>query len=60
MHEDLDLSDIRVDNDVTRAHDLSDDGTTNGGRDDDDVCGTDPLRSMSLPSDLLPGRRERC
>ena len=53
-------ADVRIDNDVARAQDSSDDGTTNGGRDDNDVRGTDALRCMSLPSDLSPGSRERC
>ena len=60
MHEDLDLANVCVNNNVARAQDSSNDGTTNGGRDNNDVRGTDTLRCMSLPSNLSPGRRERC
>ncbi len=40
---DLNLANVHVDNNVARAQDLSDDGTTNGGRDDGDVRGTDAI-----------------
>ena len=60
MHEDLNLADVRVDNNIARAQDSPDDGTTNRGRDDDNVHGTNALCCMSLPSDLSPERRERC
>ena len=38
-----DLTDFHINNDVARAQDLSDNGTTDGGRDDDDVHGTDAI-----------------
>jgi hypothetical protein len=40
---DLDLADVRVDNNIARAHDSSDDGTTDRGRDDYEVRGTNAI-----------------
>ena len=63
---DLDLANVRIDNNVACAQDLSDDGTTDGGRDNDNVRGTDTIGRRDRGadggggSDLLPGRRERC